>query len=116
MHDPMSVAFEIRFPLKRKPKNEFELRAYGKGWQKDRRVVPRSAIVTIWHVDPECDGSDDSCDWFHRKKYFPYFHDRLKELPPNFIELFWLIEDACAPKRAWWKHPRWHIWQDRKST
>ena len=23
--------------------------------------------ITIWHVDPEKDGSDDSCDWFHRR-------------------------------------------------
>jgi len=39
MHDPMTVAHEI-----------------GK-W------------VTIWHVDPEKDGSDDSCGWFIRSRH-----------------------------------------------
>ena len=27
----------------------------------------RPPIITIWHVDPETDGTDDSCDWFGRK-------------------------------------------------
>lgn len=36
MHDPCTLVFDIRWPLR----------------------------VTIWHVDPERDGSDDSCDWF----------------------------------------------------
>ena len=44
MHDPMTVAFEIRYP-----------------WKK------YASFITIWHVDPEKDGSDDSCDWFHRR-------------------------------------------------
>jgi hypothetical protein len=39
MHDPMTVAFQI-----------------GK-------------LVTIWHVDPEKDGSDDSCGWFIRSRH-----------------------------------------------
>lgn len=34
MHDPMTVAFEIRW-----------------------------LGVTIWHVDPETDGTDNSCRW-----------------------------------------------------
>jgi hypothetical protein len=45
MHDPMSVAHEICWPWKNKFGN-------------------RSPIFTIWHVDPETDGSDDSCGWF----------------------------------------------------
>lgn len=54
MHDPMTVAFEIRYPWKKygkKGRNEFE-RNY------------RESFLTIWHVDPERDGSDDSCGWF----------------------------------------------------
>lgn len=39
MHDPMTVAFEV-----------------GK-------------LATIWHVDPERDGSDDSCGWFIRSRH-----------------------------------------------
>ena len=49
MHDPMTVAFEIRRPWPTK---------------KDKTYYP--SILTIWHVDPESDGSDDSCDWFGR--------------------------------------------------
>lgn len=45
MHDPMSVAHEIKWPFKNK-----------NGY--------RNPIITIWHVDPESDGSDDSCGWF----------------------------------------------------
>jgi hypothetical protein len=57
MHDPMTVAFEIRYPWKKygpEARNEFE-RNY------------RESFITIWHVDPEKDGSDDSCRWFRRK-------------------------------------------------
>lgn len=41
MHDPMTVAFDIKSPWKRG------------GY--------RPTLVTIWHVDPEKGGSDDSC-------------------------------------------------------
>lgn len=43
MHDPQTVAFDIRSPFKRN------------GY--------RPTILTIWHVDPERGGSDDSCGW-----------------------------------------------------
>lgn len=53
MHDPMTVAFEIRRP-----------------WSEKRKLPggPRyfPSLITVWHVDPETDGSDDSCDWFGR--------------------------------------------------
>lgn len=44
MHDPMTLAFQVRNPFKR-----------------------YSTLVEIWHVDPEKDGSDDSCGWFRPK-------------------------------------------------
>lgn len=48
MHDPLTVAWEIKSPFK----NE---RGY------------RSPIITIWHRDPEKGpGGDDSCGWFNR--------------------------------------------------
>ena len=50
MHDPMTQAFEIR---------QF--------WRRKDRWGFRPAFITVWHVDPERDGSDDSCDWFGRK-------------------------------------------------
>lgn len=40
MHDPMTVVRNIKNPF------------------------TGNTLVTIWHVDPERDGSDDSCDWF----------------------------------------------------
>lgn len=48
MHDPMTVAHEIKWPIKNK-------RGY------------RNPIFTIWHVDPEKDGTDDSCGWSRPK-------------------------------------------------
>lgn len=38
MHDPMTVAHEI--------------------------TIGQRTLITIWHVDPETDGTDDSCGWF----------------------------------------------------
>lgn len=59
MHDPSTVAFEIRYPWRayRNPRNDWE-RKY------------RASFITIWHEDPldftgKCGGrSDDSCGWF----------------------------------------------------
>lgn len=51
MHDPMTVAFEIRkIP-----------------WRGDfldnKNNKFNAPVITVWHVDPESDGSDDSCGW-----------------------------------------------------
>lgn len=58
MHDPSTVAFEIRYPWKayKNPRNSFE---------KDYR----ESFITIWHEDPETDGTDDSCGWFIRARH-----------------------------------------------
>lgn len=48
MHDPMTVAHEIRYPWFERRKN---------GGRRHR------LFITIWHVDPETDGTDDSCDF-----------------------------------------------------
>lgn len=53
MHDPLTVAHEIRFPWREKP---------SKLWPKGYR----HPFITIWHKDPERRGSDDSCGWFKR--------------------------------------------------
>lgn len=50
MHDPMTQAFQI---------NQF--------WRKANDWGYKPPLITIWHVDPERGGSDDSCDWFGRK-------------------------------------------------
>jgi hypothetical protein len=48
MHDPMTVAHEIKWPWKNKHGH-------------------RESIFTIWHVDPESDGTDDSCGYTRPK-------------------------------------------------
>ena len=56
MYDPSTVAHEIKSPFRRAP---------DKFWPKGYR----STLVTIWHEDPEADGSDDSCGWFIRARH-----------------------------------------------
>lgn len=56
MHDPMTVAFDIKRPwpvYRSRP-------VMGSRWY-------WPTLVTIWHVDPESDGSDDSCGWSRPK-------------------------------------------------
>lgn len=52
MHDPMTVAHEIFL-----------------GKQKKKNGHYRTPFITIWHVDPEKDGTDDSCGWFMRARH-----------------------------------------------
>lgn len=47
MHDNHSVAFQIYL-----------------GRKIDKKGNYRDPFITIWHVDPETDGTDDSCGWF----------------------------------------------------
>jgi len=54
MHDPMTVAHEIYLGAKKKKNGHY-----------------RSPLITIWHVDPEKDGTDDSCGWFVRIHHVP---------------------------------------------
>ena len=56
MHDPMTVAFDIKSPFRKRP---------SKMWPNGYR----NTIATIWHVDPELDGTDDSCGWFKRARH-----------------------------------------------
>lgn len=50
MHDPSTVAFQIKSIFKEKPSKWFS-RGY------------RPTSITIWHEDPELDGTDDSCGY-----------------------------------------------------
>lgn len=52
MHDPMTVAHEIYLGSKKKKNGHY-----------------RSPLITIWHNDPEKDGTDDSCGWFMRARH-----------------------------------------------
>lgn len=52
MHDPKTVAFDIYLGSKRKKNGNY-----------------KSPFITIWHNDPETDGTDDSCGWFIRERH-----------------------------------------------
>lgn len=54
MHDPMTVAHEIKSPFSK-------MTPFGTRYRK--------SLITIWHVDPEKDGTDDSCGWFKRARH-----------------------------------------------
>lgn len=65
MHDNKTVAFEIRLPF------------FGRAKCKDgirRKDKFKYLFITIWHVDPEIDGSDDSCGFT-----FPKLSDEIKK-------------------------------------
>jgi hypothetical protein len=52
MHDPQTVAFDIKNPFIRKDSSGY-----------------RPNLITIWHNDPCTDGTDDSCGWFIRSRH-----------------------------------------------
>jgi hypothetical protein len=52
MHSPETVAFEIYLGRKKKKNGHY-----------------RNPFITIWHNDPEKDGTDDSCGWFMRARH-----------------------------------------------
>jgi hypothetical protein len=66
MHDPSTVAFEIHGPrgLYYRRKREKALQRNDPDWTRIKHVDP---IAVIWHVDPEWDGSDDSCGFSYAK-------------------------------------------------
>lgn len=115
MHDPMTVIGE--FPAD-KMRERFP-------W------LPH--LVTLWHVDPEKDGSDDSCDWFNRGKAEDKADPRrlavyealwdmetLLDNRPHYPDspehkAFQPLKEAiraalAPPPRPWYRHPRWHFW------
>ncbi len=102
MHDPMTVAFSIRF-----------------------------LGITIWHVDPEKRGDDDSCDWFGRRRPL---NDREKAIVEAMWDLETLLDNRPHfpdsrehkafqvlkaavwewKRRGKWRLPvRWHVWHWR---
>jgi hypothetical protein len=106
MHDPMTVAFDIGIP---------------RFWRRKKPYRGSIDLITIWHVDPEKDGSDDSCDWWGRKKtrengWSPVMLDEYHQLSDEAKEavhfLWWAFRGKLS-SRPWWRHPRWHIhhWQ-----
>lgn len=100
MYDPKTVAHEIKL--------------FGK------------YFITIWHVDPETDGTDDSCGWAfshlteqeqeYSRCLIENEYDNLRhwfnDVPVNVAiyrirQIFRLHKSLVRP---WWRHPRWHFW------
>jgi hypothetical protein len=77
MHDPMTVAHEIRWPWK-------------------NRFGSKPSIITIWHVDPETDGTDDSCGWFIRGRHADQcIREKIqKEFLFNHKHNYWFTKDG----------------------
>lgn len=79
MHDPMTVAHEIYLGAKRKKNGNY-----------------RTPLITIWHVDPEKDGTDDSCGWFIRSRHIDKkLYSKVKsEFEFNFKHNYWFNESG----------------------
>lgn len=68
MHSPMTVAFDVPNPFL---------------WERNYKGQLRpKTLATIWHVDPEKDGTDDSCGWFMRGRHCD--QARLKQIEKDF--------------------------------
>lgn len=80
MHDPSTVAFQIRSPIKRRSE------LWPKGY--------RNPLVTIWHEDPlKFEGKcgcrdDDSCGWF-RPPYTAEQRERIRKLGRQQYSTIW---------------------------
>ncbi len=116
MHDPMTVAFQIRRPWPRKANSEAQRardsRLYARRFWFSGWLPP---LVTIWHVDPEVGGDDDSCDWFGSRRsrangWYPVHHDEYERLAgpaKEAVDFWWYMRGGRL--RPWWRHPRWHV-------
>ena len=103
MHDPQTVAFEIKSPWR---SGRSELFPKGR----------RQTWITIWHVDPESDGSDDSCGFSRaripkdvlgelafsarQEAQYPWFLRAAAAVPPSAVEAECLLRGALLEAAA----------------
>jgi hypothetical protein len=118
MHDPMTVAHDIKAPWTRR---------YPSGSRY------RPTLVTIWHIDPETDHTDDSCGWFapklsaRQKQWLDQMMAGSEDGILKPMEHYYGRDAADAIRshaaaafreegrvhRPWYRHPRWHIYHWR---
>ena len=96
MHDPLTVALEIKYPWKCKP-NQFWPKGY------------RSTFITIWHKDPCKDGSDNSCDWWGSNR-------KLNKKEKAITDAVWGLETILDNRPFWPDHPAHKRFQDVKDS
>lgn len=60
MHDPSTLAFEVKILL------PWRVRTI---WKDGRKEWATWTLCNIWHEDPESDHTDDSCGWFPRARH-----------------------------------------------
>lgn len=79
MHDPCTLAFDIYLGKKAKKNGHY-----------------RTPFISIWHKDPEKDGSDDSCGWFIRSRHIdPALVEKVrKEFAFNFKHNYWFDKEG----------------------
>jgi hypothetical protein len=53
---------------------------------------------SLWHKDPETDGTDDSCGWFQRTRHFDktQFEKVVREFEFNFEHNYWFTEGGSC--------------------
>lgn len=100
MHDPMTVAFSIRYPWRRHG-------SASKFWPKGYR----DEFICIWHVDPEKGGhhgnrSDDSCGW-HTPPTTPEERERIRKIGEQMYSTIfnrrWAIQEGKDYARVCWE-------------
>lgn len=121
MHDPNTVAFEIKYPW-------FHTLQMGK-----TRYRYWPSFITIWHVDPERCGSDDSCGWFRppftevqreivktlasdeaRDPWFMSLSAKQNSNPvecESYVRGAFLLVSSCLENRCGWRP-----WRQRKRS
>mgnify|MGYP001614703438 CR=1 FL=1 len=75
MHDPLAVAFEIKYPWRAYSRKDRRVKEGLTQFEIDWRKSYRNSFIPSWHKDPELHGSDDSCGWFT-----PPFSQEVKEI------------------------------------
>lgn len=99
MHDPSTLAFDV--------------------------CIWGIRLAEIWHIDPETDGTDDSCGWAYphltkdeKALADSLIHDEYDNLRYWFQDMpdYTAVSRVCrmfrihkAHTRCWWQHPRWHV-------
>jgi hypothetical protein len=94
MHDPCTVAHEIRYPW----------RKYGRRGKSEWETNYRAPFITVWHVDPEnskgkigCK-SDDTCGW-HTPPWTQDDDDRIRKLGRIEYSTIFSKQHAIAEKK-----------------